>query len=364
VQEWRTSPFLDTRTGQGNSNCIFLSQHIIDIGSTGQPRLVGQLEEVSMPQRSFSLHGHVLLCDVLGGLYIYDTSKPDHPKTKVSFPDQGRLWNVSVSAGHAYAVGDAGLHVLDVRNPEKPRLLETLGTRGYPRALTAVSNFVYLASGATGVEIFETCAGMEAENERKARALSVTSSGTNRPARLIRKFPAEKPAGSEPPTFTAREVEVLEALFEYEFGKSTNMIVLKGETDLWHLSDYRSQFKKGAEQEAEKDFLRRNQKSVRIVWPGTAPKHVALLSKPTLDSLFSGKHAKHEAGWDAFYEQFPAAHGITGISHVGFDSTGTVAIVYCGTQSHYLAGSGGMLLLRLKGGKWVVEKEIGPFWVS
>lgn len=113
------------------------------------------------------------------------------------------------------------------------------------------------------------------------------------------------------------------------------------------------------------DFCAKNAKP-QVVWPDL-PKRlpVVLLSRGELEAIFSAGHGQKPDGWDTFYAKYPKSPGIITISRVGFSRRGDVAMVYIGSQSHWLAGGGRIRILRKQDGKWVVRSgSIGPRWVS
>jgi hypothetical protein len=54
---------------------------------------------------------------------------------------------------------------------------------------------------------------------------------------------------------------------------------------------------------------------------------------------------QNQSGWEIFYNRHPQAPGITTLSRVGFNAAFDQALVYIGTQSNWLAGSGYYILL-------------------
>lgn len=194
------------------------------------------------------------------------------------------------------------------------------------------------------------------------------------------------PARAAAPTLTLAEQEVIEALLSQEIGTkiskkhviteytSTRMLQPdKGVLQLANAYDtfansLREQAKDGdnAFREALDDFLKKNKTDVQIVFPTNAPKSVELVSDVTVNGIFSAKRNAKPNGWDVFYRRFPDSGGLITISRAGIDSKGTVAIIYLGEQSHYLAGSGRIWVLRREGGKWILKtyERIGPEWVS
>ncbi len=84
-----------------------------------------------------------------------------------------------------------------------------------------------------------------------------------------------------------------------------------------------------------------------------------LLTREQMDHLFS----QNQDGWQLFYEQYPAAPGITTLSQVGFNLPFDQALVYVGTMSHWLAGAGYYVLLNKVNGAWVVDQQVMS-WIS
>lgn len=73
---------------------------------------------------------------------------------------------------------------------------------------------------------------------------------------------------------------------------------------------------------------------------------------------------KHDDyGWDRFYDRFPGASGLIMVSRVIFNDDQTKALLLVGSQSHYLVGRGGWVLLVKRDGEWVVVGD-NDFWVS
>jgi hypothetical protein len=84
-----------------------------------------------------------------------------------------------------------------------------------------------------------------------------------------------------------------------------------------------------------------------------------LLSQTNRKKIFS----QNQSGWEVFYNRYPQAPGITTLSRVGFDSTFDQALVYIGTQSNWLAGSGYYVLLKKVDGAWSIDQQVLT-WVS
>ncbi len=84
-----------------------------------------------------------------------------------------------------------------------------------------------------------------------------------------------------------------------------------------------------------------------------------LLSQADMDALFN----VNQDGWQMFYERYPDADGILTLSRVGFNSSMDQALVYAGSQSHYLAGAGYFFLLEKVNGAWMVDQKVMT-WIS
>ena len=84
-----------------------------------------------------------------------------------------------------------------------------------------------------------------------------------------------------------------------------------------------------------------------------------LLSQSARDQIFG----KNQSGWDIFYYRFPQAPGITTFSRVGFNGNLDQALVYMGTQSNWLAGSGYYILLKKSNGTWSIDQQV-MIWIS
>jgi hypothetical protein len=84
-----------------------------------------------------------------------------------------------------------------------------------------------------------------------------------------------------------------------------------------------------------------------------------LLSEPGRSKIFG----QNQSGWEIFYNRYPQAPGITTLSRVGLNTTFDQALVYIGTQSNWLAGSGHYILLKKTNGVWAIDQQV-MVWVS
>jgi hypothetical protein len=84
-----------------------------------------------------------------------------------------------------------------------------------------------------------------------------------------------------------------------------------------------------------------------------------LLTQSARNQIFG----QNQSGWDIFYNRYPQAPGITTLSRVGFNTTLDQALVYIGTQSNWLAGSGYYVLLKKGEAGWSIDQQVMT-WVS
>ena len=82
-----------------------------------------------------------------------------------------------------------------------------------------------------------------------------------------------------------------------------------------------------------------------------------------LDGKFASYFKKDGGGWKKWYKENPKAHGSTTVSLPIYDQKAGLVLVYTGTQSDWLAGTGWVILYRYKNGEL---KEINKvmMWIS
>jgi len=83
------------------------------------------------------------------------------------------------------------------------------------------------------------------------------------------------------------------------------------------------------------------------------------LTREEIDDFFSV--ARY--GWTNFYKAYPGAQGILNLSHAGFNSNRSEALVYFGNTTDYEGGAGYFVLLRKKNSSWIIVKQ-SMVWVS
>ncbi len=117
--------------------------------------------------------------------------------------------------------------------------------------------------------------------------------------------------------------------------------------------------------DALEDFIRKNRVETKLLFPKPLPKNTQLVTREAIQKIFTVGPDKKPSGWDIFYKHFPHAGGVITLSRPGIDSKHSIAILYLGQQSHYLAGAGQFYILKHDGKRWVFSDEVfGPSWVS
>jgi len=106
-------------------------------------------------------------------------------------------------------------------------------------------------------------------------------------------------------------------------------------------------------------LFERNEKPVRLTLK-SSPKDGYVID-------FDGKYKKYfkndGGGWEKWYKENPKAHGSTTVSLPVYDRKTGCVLEYKGTQSHWLAGSGWVILYKYEKGEL---KEINRvmLWIS
>jgi hypothetical protein len=179
------------------------------------------------------------------------------------------------------------------------------------------------------------------------------------------------PASTALPTPTAPDIEAEEeavyaALFDEIYGEP-QMLVLAAETETGAMSveNTDSTLEYILSQMGEVDeatvgsFRVRNDAAYPLRPDMDLGLPYVLLTRSQFNEIFD----VNTSGWDVFYTRYPNSPGLTSVSRVGFNTDFTQALVYIGTQSHWLAGSGFYVLLEKTGDGWQVEQHVMT-WIS
>jgi hypothetical protein len=84
----------------------------------------------------------------------------------------------------------------------------------------------------------------------------------------------------------------------------------------------------------------------------------SLISEKEVHNYF-----KHKDGWKRFYEKHPKAAGYVSFSAVGYNNSGTEAVVFLSHYCGSLCGTGHLYLLAKENGEWVVKNRLMQ-WIS
>ncbi len=115
----------------------------------------------------------------------------------------------------------------------------------------------------------------------------------------------------------------------------------------------------GLDKATIENFKTRNSQSYSLPEDMNLGVKVILLTQTEMNQFFG----PNQDGWEAFYQNYPDAPGITSLSRVGFNAAYDQALVYIGTQSHYLAGAGYYVLMVKTNGTWAVSIK-AMTWIS
>jgi len=148
---------------------------------------------------------------------------------------------------------------------------------------------------------------------------------------------------------------------EYIFleAKSSLSMIGMGESREETLSEWLESAESISDRAKIYDFFRQN-KTEQELPEGLGSLEGVQFTPEDVTSAF----AENGEGWEEVYRKHPKSQGIVELSMVGFNPEGTKAIVYCGKQSHWLAGGGGTKIYEKIDGKWEEEGWIGSMWIS
>jgi hypothetical protein len=81
------------------------------------------------------------------------------------------------------------------------------------------------------------------------------------------------------------------------------------------------------------------------------------------DRMYEKYFEKNEGGWEQWYKEHPKAHGWTTVSLPAFDPESKIVLLYMGTQSHWLMGSGYIFVFKYDKGILKELKRV-MLWIS
>ena len=147
---------------------------IVRISDTGVPTTVGKLDVPNALAVAASEDGRLALLAVQGTGFswsrrptpgvvrVIDTSDPTRPQviSTIEVTNATGVWisgrHAFIAAGAGRSGGDAGLHVVDLSDPKRPRKVAFVGTEWYPPSGIVVrGQHLYAASGYGGTRILD-----------------------------------------------------------------------------------------------------------------------------------------------------------------------------------------------------------------
>ncbi len=179
------------------------------------------------------------------------------------------------------------------------------------------------------------------------------------------------PLATPAPTLAEAEVEVEEqavyvAVFEELFGDPQMYVLMsetspgiEGEEGMDSILEFILPQMTGLDEETATSFQVRNEAAYPVRADMDLGLPYVLLTHDEANQIF----AINTDGWDVFYTRYPNSPGLTTVSQVGFNADFTQALVYVGTQSHWLAGAGYYVLLEKSFGTWQIEQQVMA-WIS
>jgi hypothetical protein len=106
-------------------------------------------------------------------------------------------------------------------------------------------------------------------------------------------------------------------------------------------------------------FFERNALSVRLSIK-SSPENGYFVD---YDRMYEKYFEKNGGGWEQWYQEHPNAHGWTTVSLPAYDPESKIVLLYMGTQSHWLMGSGYIFVFKYDQG---ILKELKRLmlWIS
>jgi hypothetical protein len=173
-----------------------------------------------------------------------------------------------------------------------------------------------------------------------------------------RLFVPDRPSGLDP---AAEEQDVYTAVF----APDTKFLALRAETGVsFDNQPAEYDFFDGANPALKKatyeDFVARNSQEYALAEHFTPAIPHVFLTQDEAQAIFNDPD---QDGWEEFYAAYPGSGGLTGLSRVGFDPSGTQALVYQDELCGPLCGAGFYILFEKEDGKWVERWRLMA-WIS
>lgn len=128
-----------------------------DLSDPARPTLLGEGPELADLLHDIALSGDLAVVAAgNAGLWLLDLSDPRRPRAVGSLATPGVARGVAVDGGLAYlAAGDAGLLVVDITRPAQPRLLAIADTPGDAGDVVVTGRHAFVADWTEGLKVFD-----------------------------------------------------------------------------------------------------------------------------------------------------------------------------------------------------------------
>lgn len=165
---WELSAKLDMPSMTENvilrDNLAFIANHtaglsIVDVADPGKPAIVGRLnpkidcDAIGLCGDTAILYGHWE-----SQLVLVDISNPKQPKGIGVYQNAPKTFNqgeLAIDEGIAYCTALTGLVVVDVRDPNRPKLLKDMKLEGPITDVEVCGDYAFIAAGMRGVIVLD-----------------------------------------------------------------------------------------------------------------------------------------------------------------------------------------------------------------
>ncbi|MFI0608848.1 MAG: LVIVD repeat-containing protein [Anaerolineae bacterium] len=143
-----------------------------DLSDPAQPTLLGEGPELADLVHDIALSGDLAVVAAgNAGLWLLDLADPRRPRAVGSLATPGVARGVAVDGDLAYlAAGDAGLLVVDIARPAQPRLLAIADTPGDAGDVVVTGRHAFVADWTEGLKVFDVA---DARAPRQVAALGL-----------------------------------------------------------------------------------------------------------------------------------------------------------------------------------------------
>jgi hypothetical protein len=117
---------------------------VIDMVNPSSPAIVGEAEFTERGA-GLAVEGHYVYAASDGSIYIFDVSDPSAPAHVGIYALERQINDMAVQGGYIYlALDEAGMHVLDARDPSNVSWVTSFSTTGYTSHVAVANNRLYV----------------------------------------------------------------------------------------------------------------------------------------------------------------------------------------------------------------------------